>query len=63
MVIESSSITEYEPLVNLVLGTLIIMLVSFIVVLKCLVFQQKCCTTMNHLNNVLYQRLIHGLVL
>jgi hypothetical protein len=31
--------TEYEPLVNLVLGTLIVMLVSFIVVLKCLVFK------------------------
>jgi hypothetical protein len=31
--------TEYESLINLVLGTLIIMLVSFIVVLKCLLFK------------------------
>jgi hypothetical protein len=31
--------TECESLVNLVLGTLIIMFVSFIIVLKCLVFK------------------------
>jgi hypothetical protein len=31
--------TECESLINLVLGTLIIMLVSFIVVLKCLLFK------------------------
>jgi hypothetical protein len=31
--------TEFESLVNLVLGTLIVMLVSFIVVLKCLIFK------------------------
>jgi hypothetical protein len=31
--------TECESLVNLVLGTLIVMLVSFIVVLKCIVFK------------------------
>jgi hypothetical protein len=49
---------ECESLINLVLGTLIVMLVSFNIVLKCLVFKEKCCTAMNHLNNVLYQRLI-----
>jgi hypothetical protein len=31
--------TECESLVNLMLETLIVMLVSFIVVLKCLVFK------------------------
>jgi hypothetical protein len=31
--------TECESLVNLVLGTLIIMLVSFIIMLKCFVFK------------------------
>jgi hypothetical protein len=31
--------TECESLINIVLETLIVMLVSFIVVLKCLVFK------------------------
>jgi hypothetical protein len=31
--------TECESLANLVLGTLIVMLVSFIIMLKCLVFK------------------------
>jgi hypothetical protein len=31
--------TECDFLINLILGTLIIMLVSFIVVLKCLIFK------------------------
>jgi hypothetical protein len=31
--------TECESLVNIVLGTLIIMLVSFIILMKCLVFK------------------------
>jgi hypothetical protein len=31
--------TECESLVNIVLGTLIVRLVSFIVVLKCLLFK------------------------
>jgi hypothetical protein len=33
--------TECESYVNLVLGTLIVMLVSFIVVLKCLVLNKS----------------------
>jgi hypothetical protein len=31
--------TECESFVNLVLGTLIVMLVSFIILMKCLVFK------------------------
>jgi hypothetical protein len=53
-----ASMSECEEAIIVIMSTLIVTLVTAIMLLKYFVFHQSYCMTLNHLYNILYQRLI-----